>query len=193
MKVLFLTLGSFKTVEEGGIYQDFVKELSKSVDEVVVASPIEPFENINNEIFKKNNITSLRINVGSIKKTSFIKKGINTLLIEIRYKKEILRHFKNTKFDLIIYSTPPMTFSNLIKYFKKRDNSISYLMLKDIFPQNAVDLNIFSKKGVIYNYFRHKEKQTYSITDLIGVMSLANKKYLLNNNNISDGKISIFR
>src|SRR5699024_5383715 len=97
------------------------------------------------------------------------------------------------KFDLIIYSTPPMTFSNLIKLFKRRDNSISYLMLKDIFPQNAVDLNIFSKKGAIYNYFRHKEKQTYSISDLIGVMSLANKKYLLNNNNISDGKISIFR
>src|SRR5699024_2028624 len=151
MRVLFLTLGSFKSLEQGGIYQDFIKELSKYVDEVVVASPIDPIEKIENEKIVKGNVTCLRINVGAIKNTNLFKKGINTLLIEKRYKKEILKHFKNEKFDLIIYSTPPMTFSNLIKLFKRRDNSISYLMLKDIFPQNAVDLNIFSKKGAIYN------------------------------------------
>lgn len=46
---------------------------------------------------------------------------------------------------------------------------MTYLMLKDIFPQNAVDLGMLSKngiKGLLYYYFRHKEKKC--IVFLIG-------------------------
>lgn len=35
-------------------------------------------------------------------------------------------------------------------------------MLKDIFPQNAVDIGMLSKtgwKGILYRYFRNKEKK----------------------------------
>ena len=58
-------------------------------------------------------------------------------------------------------------------------------MLKDIFPQNAVDLGMLSKKGlkgIAYRYFRKKEKALYSISDKIGCMSEANREYLLNHN-----------
>ena len=37
-------------------------------------------------------------------------------------------------------------------------------------------------KGLLYKYFRKKEKQLYSISDYIGCMSLANTEYLLNHN-----------
>ena len=71
---------------------------------------------------------------------------------------------------------------NLIVYLKKISNAKTYLLLKDIFPQNAVDLNIIKKDSFIYKYFRNKEKKLYKISDFIGCMSPANLNYLLKNN-----------
>ena len=82
----------------------------------------------------------------------------------------------------MIYSTPPITFSTVINYVKKRDNAKSYLLLKDIFPQNAVDLKMFSKKSVFYKFFRNKEKKLYQKSDYIGCMSQANVEYLIKHN-----------
>ena len=64
-------------------------------------------------------------------------------------------------------------------------SAISYLLLKDIFPQNAVDLGLLSKsglKGILYRYFRQKEKTLYELSDYIGCMSPANVQYVLNHN-----------
>ena len=38
-----------------------------------------------------------------------------------------------------------MTLVNIVKYIKKRDGAKTYLLLKDIFPQNAVDLGMMAK------------------------------------------------
>ncbi len=52
------------------------------------------------------------------------------------------------KFDLVLYPTPSITFLKVVEYVKKRDGTQSYLMLKDIFPQNAVDIGMMKKTGV---------------------------------------------
>ena len=84
-----------------------------------------------------------------------------------------------------MYSTPPITFYRAIDFVKKRDGAKSYLLLKDIFPQNAVDLEMMATSGlksIIYKYFRRKEKKLYEISDRIGCMSPANVKYILDHN-----------
>ena len=80
----------------------------------------------------------------------------------------------------VLWSHIP-TFKKVIDYFKKRDNATTFLLLKDIFPQNAVDLGILSKrgvKGIIYRFFRKKERDLYRISDYIGCMSPANVAYV---------------
>ena len=84
-----------------------------------------------------------------------------------------------------MYSTPPITFCKTVEYVKKRDGAKTYLLLKDIFPQNAVDLGMMNKagiKGFIYRFFRRKEKKLYSISDYIGCMSDANVEYIIKHN-----------
>lgn len=86
---------------------------------------------------------------------------------------------------MILYSTPPITLQKAVKYVKTRDNATTYLMLKDIFPQNAVDMGMLSKhglKGILYKYFRLKEKALYRDSDYIGCMSRANVDYVLKHN-----------
>ena len=84
-----------------------------------------------------------------------------------------------------MYSTPPITFCNAIEYVKRRDNAKTYLLLKDIFPQNAVDIGMMSKSGIkghLYKFFRNKEKKLYGLSDYIGCMSPANVEYVKQNN-----------
>ena len=96
-----------------------------------------------------------------------------------------------------IYSVkfPPITLVGIVEYVKKRDGAKSYLLLKDIFPQNAVDIGMMSKtgvKGLLYKYFRAKEKKLYAISDKIGCMSLANVEFVLNHNpEISVDKLEV--
>ncbi|WP_165249198.1 glycosyltransferase family 4 protein [Adlercreutzia sp. ZJ141] len=59
---------------------------------------------------------------------------------------------------------------------------MTYLLLKDIFPQNSLDLGMLSKdgvKGLIYRYFKRTERKTYEVSDFIGCMSEANRRYLV--------------
>ena len=66
-------------------------------------------------------------------------------------------------------------------------------MLKDIFPQNAVDLGIMDKDSFLFKYFQHMERNLYKSSDYIGCMSKANLNYIIDHNsNIDPEKIEIF-
>jgi len=54
-------------------------------------------------------------------------------------------------------------------------------MLKDIFPQNAVDLGFMRKDGFFYNFFKNNEIKLLQSADWIGCTSPGNMKYLLKN------------
>ena len=181
MNVLFLCLCAF-SISANGIYSDLLREMLRDGHSVYLISPKEQNGGGRDDVVREGNAHIVRVKTGRIQKTNIIEKGINTILIEPRYKRAIKKHFKNIKFDLVLYPAPPITFTNVVKYVKKRDGARSYLMLKDIFPQNAVDLGMMSKsglKGVIYRYFRRKEKKLYAVSDRIGCMSPANVEYLL--------------
>lgn len=192
MNLLFLTLLDFKSLDEQNIYTDLLREFVRKGDRVYVISPVERRFNENTRIIEKDNYTILKLKIGNIQKTNIIEKGISTLLIEPQFKASVKKYFPDVKFDMVMYSTPPITFANVVKYIKKRDNAKSYLLLKDIFPQNAVDLGMFSEKSPIYKFFRHKEKTLYSISDKIGCMSEANVKFVLKHNpDVDANKVEI--
>lgn len=195
MNVLFLTLGKYWSINESGLYTDLFREFINRGHNVYFVSPIERRENKKSTVICEGKSTILKVNTGNIQKTNIIEKGISTILIESQFLCAIKKHFNNVKFDLVLYATPPITFASVVKYIKKRDNAHSYLMLKDIFPQNAVDLGMMSTsgiKGLLYKYFRSKEKKLYAISDRIGCMSLANVQYVLEHNlEISKEKVEV--
>lgn len=55
-------------------------------------------------------------------------------------------------------------------------------MLKDIFPQNAVDLGMMKEGSLLHKMFRKKEERLYEISDKIGCMSPANCEYVIKHN-----------
>ena len=196
INILFLTIGILSDIEEHSLYSDLLRSLRDRGHKVYFATPCSDKDNTT-EFKTVNGVNILRIKTPKIKSVpNLIAKGISTLLVEPLFIKGIKKYFKSVKFDLVLYSTPPITFCNAVNYVKRRDNAKTYLALKDIFPQNAVDLQMLSKcgiKGLIYKYFRLKEKKLYQISDKIGCMSKANADYILKNNpQVSPTKVEIF-
>lgn len=178
--------------DERNIYTDLVQEFKERNNNVYVVCSRERRYCLPTEIKYENGINVLRVKTGNVTKTNIIEKGIATLLLENQFIRAIKQHLKHEDFDLLLYATPPITFERVVKFVKKRSNCKTYLLLKDIFPQNAIDLGMMKKGSLIWRYFRTKEKSLYAISDYIGCMSKANVEYLLKNNpEIEKNKVEV--
>ena len=173
-------------IAERGIYTDLMREFVKNGHKICILSPSEKRDKKQTHIIQSCGATIIKVKTGNIMKTGKIRKGIATILLEHQFTNAIRNCFSNMCFDLVLYSTPPVTFAKAIQYVKTRDKALSYLLLKDIFPQNAVDLGMLSSKGLLYRFFRRKERNLYCMSDYIGCMSQANVEYLLRNNTYLD-------
>ncbi len=184
MNILFMSLGSFNSLEGSSVHLDVLKTLAKDHNLYLICKR-ERREGKPTELARECGVNVLRVRTGNITKSGILEKGIATVMLERQFKSAIQRYFSNVRFDLVLYTTPPITFVGAVKYVKERDHAKTYLMLKDIFPQNAVDLGMLKKtgwKGLLYRRFRRQEKELYRVSDYIGCMSPANCEYLLSNN-----------
>lgn len=187
MNLLFLTLSRITDVRSHGIYTDLMRKFRDEGHSVYIVTPHERKFEKNTELVESDGVKILGVKTLNIQKTNVVEKGIGTLLIESQYKSAIKKHLKGVKFDLVLYSTPPITFTKVIKFLKKGNpDIISYLLLKDIFPQNAVDIGMFGKNSLFYRMFRKKEVELYKNSDYIGCMSPANVKFVLEHNDFVD-------
>lgn len=182
MNILFLTMNVFTDVHMHNIYSDLMLELIARGHRPFIVTPRQRSTGIKTARTDYPTYTLLTVQTGNTAGVSLIEKGISTVTLSGCYYRAIRRHLGKEKFDLILYSTPPITLAAPVKKLKKLFGCPTYLMLKDIFPQNAVDLGMFSADSLICKYFRRQEKLLYRVSDRIGCMSPANVKYLLEHN-----------
>ena len=186
MNVLFLTMLDNMDINRRGIYNDVMRRFRNDGHKVYIVCTVERKMGQKTYVSKDEDVKILHVRTLNLQKTNIVEKGMGQLSIEMLFKRAIKKHFAGVDFDLILYSTPPITFPKVIEYAKKvNPKAMSYLLLKDIFPQNAVDLGMMTKsglKGILYRMFRKKEEELYRITDYIGCMSPANVEYVLKHN-----------
>ncbi len=186
MNVIFLTMSRLTDITQRHIYTDLLRKFRNERHSVYIVSPNERTFGRPTELVEKDGVRILGVKTLNLQKTSVLEKGIGQVLVESQYKKAIKKYLNDVSFDLILYSTPPITFPKVIKFLKKHNpNAKTYLLLKDIFPQNAVDMGMMGKegvKGILYKYFRRKEKVLYGLSDYIGCMSPANVQFVLEHN-----------
>lgn len=194
MRVLFITSDYLRPEKGSNIYTDLADALNKNnhIVKVVVA---EEKKNIDKTtLFEENGIPVLRIKTGNLYEIGFVEKALTFLTISRDLKKGINKFFSHEEFDLILFQSPPLTLYKVVKWAMKKYKANSYLMMKDIFPQNGVDIGLYTKKHPVYLYFKMGERKLYEISSKIGCMSDGNMKYLIEHNpNINPNKFEIFR
>jgi len=154
---------------------DLAAEFLRLGHEPVVVAPDENIS-LETEVSVENGIKVLRVRSGKIKNAPRILRGINEARLSDIIWKRGKHFFRNNPCDLIIYYSPTIFFGTLVKRLKNLFSCPSYLILRDIFPQWALDAGVL-KPGIIYNYFKLKEKQQHEAADVIGVQSPANYRY----------------
>lgn len=193
MNILFATIAFPENIEHRNIYTDLMEELRDQGHDIHVVSACERRNGKQTHLKDEKGIQVLSARTWNLKKTpNPIEKGLATLLVDRQFRKAIETHWRGKKFDLVLYSTPPITLDGVVRYIKKRDKARSYLLLKDIFPQNAVDIGLLKKGGLLHRYFAFREKRLYKTSDHIGCMSQANVEFLRKNHPyIPEDKIEV--
>lgn len=191
MNILFLMI-SFPDIRKNtNLYSDLAEEFNKNGHNVWIATLLEKKYKKETYFEEVKGLNILHVRAGDWFNTnSVIKKGITTVTIAHYFKGALNQYFKDVKFDLVIYPTPPITFARVVKYIKDRDQRKSYLILRDIFPQNVRDLGLMNN-NLLFHYFRKKEQQLYNISDYIGCMSEGNINYVLKHNSVAEQKLEI--
>lgn len=83
----------------------------------------------------------------------------------------------NEKWDAIVWYSPTIFLGRLVGALKRASGAKTYLILRDVFPEWAVDMGLL-KKGPVYSFFKFFERLQYSVADVIGVQSQSNLAYL---------------
>ncbi|HGL4294448.1 TPA: glycosyltransferase family 4 protein [Citrobacter sedlakii] len=155
------------------MFHELAVQLVKNGHEVTVLTP-----RINQKkklvISLLDGVTIWNFKSGRIKDAPFIIRGINESVLSYRAWASIKPLVNKNTFDGIIYYSPSIFFGRVIKKLKTRIKCKSYLVLRDIFPQWAIDSGLLKPYSPITLYFKYFEKVCYEHADYIGLMSQAN-------------------
>lgn len=179
MKVIFLALAFPKMDKSKYLYTQLVSQFHENGHDITVVAPM--YDEVTSGLQIEDGIKVIRVRTFKLFGVGLIKKGIANVLLPYQYKKALKDNKIGLDFDLIITPTPPITLYGVASWLKRKSKGKIYLILRDIFPQNAVDLGMLKKGGAIHAYFSRKEKMLYAKSDAIGCMSQGNidfiKKY----------------
>ncbi|WP_143315062.1 glycosyltransferase family 4 protein [Clostridium sp. HBUAS56017] len=193
MRILYIAT-SFPKPEKGAtIYTDLAEALHDAAHEITIVVSEQKRNKEKAGIKKERGFDVLRIVTGNYYDVGYVEKGITTLKMPLLMRRGIKKYLANKVFDFILFEAPPVTNAGLVDWAKKEFNCPSYLMLKDIFPDNAVDLGIIKRDSLLFRYFSAKAKKLFEVTDYVGCMSYANKQYVIKHNSWLDPKkVDIF-
>ena len=122
----------------------------------------------------------VRVKAGKMDGASKVVRGFNETMLPFILWRRGRKVLQAGKFDLIVWYSPSIFFGPLVKRLKKLFKCPSYLVLRDIFPQWAIDTGVM-KEGVVSRFFRVKEMEQYEAADIIGVQSPGNLEYFSKN------------
>lgn len=115
-----------------------------------------------------------RFKNGAVKDVGKIKRAINETLLSLNAWRAISGKLERDTFDGVVYYSPSIFFGSLVKKIKKKCACKSYLILRDLFPQWAIDAGMIKEKSLITRYFRFFEWINYKNSDSLGLMSSKN-------------------
>ncbi|MDJ0304943.1 glycosyltransferase family 4 protein [Dehalobacter sp.] len=141
-------------------------------------------------IDSETEIRVLRVGNLKKKKVGLIRRGLSEILLPTSFYRGFKEYLSDRKPDIIVCYAQPITLERTLKKIKKRYGSKIYLVLRDVFPQCAVDVGAI-KQGLVFAFFKKIEKELYRVSDFIGVQSANDLKILSDDYSCYKDKIEL--
>lgn len=159
------------------LVRDLAEQLASEGHEVVVLFP-DPSIRQPMQIDDHGPIKIFRIRIGEIRDTNYILRLANEMMMPFVMTRRLSKSaMPVATFDAIICHAPSIFFAPLIKYLKVVSGSKCYLILRDIFPQWALDLGVI-KPGLAFRFLDWVANSQYAVADMIGVQSESNLPFI---------------
>ncbi|RXK12362.1 glycosyltransferase WbuB [Malaciobacter mytili LMG 24559] len=188
MKILFLFISYPENPNDSNLTKDLSDKFNINGEEVYIATIREKKFGKPTEYSKENGVNVLRIKSGNMfNNISKFEKLFTMMTMNNNILKQIKKYWGDVKFDIVVGTTPYMANYKLINGLKTYYKCSSFLILWDLFPQNAKDLELLKNK-LVFNFFKNKEHKNLKSFDYIGCMSKGNINYVKKNYSFLDEK-----
>ena len=106
---------------------------------------------------------------------------VRRTLAELAMPFAMLRNLRKSplakeRWDGVVWYSPSIFHGPLVSALKKSSACKNYLIIRDIFPEWAVDMGLMGR-GLPYRFFDAVARYQYSVADVIGVQTPGNRKY----------------
>lgn len=115
-----------------------------------------------------------RFRSGPVKDISRARRLINESLLSFKAWQAIRPELSSMKVDGVVYYSPSIFFGFFVSKLKRHFNCKAYLVLRDLFPQWAIDEKMIGEHSPVTYYLRFFETRNYQAADRIGLMSEKN-------------------
>jgi glycosyltransferase involved in cell wall biosynthesis len=123
-------------------------------------------------------VETLRVAASPTRAATYLQRAFAEMLLPFAMLRQIRKSpHRDTKWDIIVWYSPPIFFGPLIYALRRASGGRTYLILRDIFPEWAIDLGIL-KKGPAYYLLKRFAALQYSFAEVIGVQTPSNLGYM---------------
>ncbi|OSI69442.1 glycosyltransferase family 4 protein [Bradyrhizobium canariense] len=127
---------------------------------------------------RMDGIEVLRLAAPPTRSPSFARRAIAEMWLPFAMLRSMRRSpFASAKWDLLVWYSPPVFFGPLVAVLRRKCRAKTYLILRDIFPEWALDLGLINR-GPVFFLFKAVAAIQYAIADVIGVQTPSNLAYL---------------
>lgn len=151
---------------------EFVRQGHVVVVLIPAANILEPFihENI-------AGVDVLRIKSPRTKDVGYVRRTLAELLMPFAMLRGLrVSPFGALPWQGVVWYSPSIFHGPMVRVLKSVSACRSYLILRDIFPEWAVDMGLMGR-GLPYRFFKAIERFQYSVADVIGVQTPGNLVY----------------
>lgn len=141
---------------------------------VVVASPELA---TNWTIEQLDGVQVLRLRTPKFKDVGYVRRTLGEFLMPFVMRSLLKKTpVAQERWDGVIWYSPSIFFGPLIKYLKRENNCLAYLIIRDIFPEWAADMGLMGR-GPVFQFFKWVANYQYEQADTIGIQSAGNAVY----------------
>jgi len=119
----------------------------------------------------------LRLKAPRTKDVGYMRRTVSELVMPFAMLRQLRNSpLANERWDGVVWYAPSIFHGPLVNALKVSSACKSYLILRDIFPDWAVDVGLMGR-GLPYRFFDAVARYQYSVADIIGVQTPGNKGY----------------
>lgn len=125
-------------------------------------------------IEKTDHVEVLRVRALRTKDVAYVRRTLAELLLPFFLLRGLSRSsLSGETWDGVIWYSPTIFLGPMVRWLKRRQHIKSYLILRDLFPDWALDSGVI-RQGLIYRFLKWVERYQYRVADVIGVQASGN-------------------